>query len=453
MIRKAVAYFRLHRYPLLMGVTSIGFYAAFGYDLVRTDYVKLLTLYAALFFLLIKLIQFEKWNLRFMLAFGLLFRLTLLWATPNLSQDFYRYIWDGQLLLHGMSPYLATPNELMAQGIALPNAQQLFEGMGALSAQHYSNYPPVHQLLFAITVLGGGKSIMGCALGMRLFIILADLGTLYFGRKLLHFLNLSPYAIFWYFLNPLVILELTGNLHFEGIMLFFFVWAIYLVAAKKWYWAAPIYALAILTKLVPLLFLPFLWPYLGFKKGMGFYVLVGITLVLGILPFVSWENWMHYKETIDLWFTNFEFNASIYNLANYIAVEHFGAKPWLFIKSYGMWVPILTIGFMGILMLIHNNKKLDGFFASSILLLTGYYLLSTTVHPWYLLFPLLLGVFTKFRFPVLWSALAILTYLAYSNPNNAENPWILALEYLPVMVYLGCEIVKFGGDNVIFGKK
>ena len=62
--------------------------------------------------------------------------------------------------------------------------------------------------------------------------------------------------VFWYFLNPLVIIELTGNLHFEGVMLFFFVCALYLISKKKWLLATPFYAASIMVKLVPILFLP-----------------------------------------------------------------------------------------------------------------------------------------------------------------------------------------------------
>jgi len=110
--------------------------------------------------------------------------------------------------------------------------------MGSLSAKHFSNYPPLNQFIFAFTVLLGGKSILGSVIVMRGTIVLADIGIFYFGRKLLKNINQSPHLIFWYFLNPLVIIELTGNLHFEGVMLFFFVWALYLLSVHKWQWAA-----------------------------------------------------------------------------------------------------------------------------------------------------------------------------------------------------------------------
>ena len=108
-----LSYWRLHKYPILFVVGSILFYASFGYDLARTDFIKLLTLFAGLFFFLVKLMQFEKWNFKFLLVAGILFRLVFLFAEPNLSQDFYRFIWDGELIKNGLNPYLHAPRRQM----------------------------------------------------------------------------------------------------------------------------------------------------------------------------------------------------------------------------------------------------------------------------------------------------------------------------------------------------
>jgi hypothetical protein len=64
-----------------------------------------------------------------------------------------------------------------------------------------------------------------------------------------------------------------------------------------------------------------------------------------------------------------------------------------------------------------------------------YLFLSTTVHPWYIATLLMLGVFTNYKFPVVWSFVIILSYLAYINVNKAdksENLWIITLEYIIV---------------------
>lgn len=419
---------------------SLVFYYSLAYHLERTDYIKLFTLFAALFFFCWKLIQFEKWNFRFLLVAGILFRLLFLPLEPHLSQDYFRFIWDGELIINFFNPYLEVPNTLIENpGLPIANAKELYQGMGSLSAKHYSSYPPLHQLIFALAALLGGKSILGSIVVLRSTIILADLGIFYFGRKILKNLNRSPHLICWYFLNPLVIVELTGNLHFEGIMLFFLVWSLYLLSQNKWQLAALVMACSISVKLVPLLFMPLFLKYFGFKKSLLFYLIIGSASILLFLPFYDPAFLSNYSKTVGLWFSNFEFNAGIYNVAKSIAVS-MDEKPWVFIKEYGKFVPYITLATALLLTYLRNNKELLTLIASMMWLLTLYYMISTTVHPWYIISVLLLGVFNSFKFPVIWTGMIILSYFAYSQIDNKENLLFLALEYVVVLGFMGYEI-------------
>ena len=442
MIRALITFWNLHRISILLVVLGLVFYGVFGYELNRSDSIRLVTLFAALFFLSYKLIQFEKWNLRFMVGSGLLFRAVLLFALPNLSQDFYRFIWDGNLILEGLNPYLLTPDDWMARGgPAFPAASELYQGMGNLSGAHYSNYPPVNQYFFALCAYLGGQTILGSVISMRVLIVLADLGILYFGRRILKKINRAPHLIFWYFLNPLVIIELTGNLHFEGVMLFFFVLAMFLIVSGKWFLAVIPYAFSIGIKLIPLLFLPLLLPLLGWKKVSGFYL--GIALVLGIMlyPLYFPEFSDHYSQTLRLWFSNFEFNASLYNLTEWVAVSQ-GAKPWEFIKEYGAIIPVIT-AVTALIVCAHPIVRHSKYwFGAALLVICVYYFLATTVHPWYIIFPLLLSTFTNFRFMYLWSATIVLSYTAYGVEGVEERPWVLIVEYTAVFGFLIYEIIR-----------
>ncbi len=454
MPHQIIKFWKLHKIPMLLVLGSILFYTSFAYDLNREDFPKLISLVAAVFFLHYKLIQLQKWNFKFLLISGILFRLVFLLAEPNLSQDFYRFIWDGELIKNGVNPYLDVPNNLILQPhLPISNAQQLFDGMGSLSAKHFSNYPPLNQIIFTIAAFLGGGSILGSVIVMRLTIVLADLGILYFGRKLLQKLNKSNHMAFWYFLNPLVIIELTGNLHFEGVMLFFFVWSLYLIADKKWLAAAPIYAMSIMIKLVPILFLPLFVKYFGFKKSVLFYIMVGASCVLLLLPFYSSSFIDNYSETVGLWFSNFEFNSSIYNLVKHIGITFFDAKPWILIKDYGKWMAIIVVITAVLIAFLRKNQKMGTLITSMLMVLTTYYFLSSTVHPWYIIFLLVLAIFTEYRYAIVWSLLVILSYWAYSNSDFTESFWLLAIEYIAVMGFLIYEIVVKGGKKLHFFKK
>ena len=323
-------FFRLHKFSLFLIITGLLFYASFAYDLNREDFIKLFMLYSGLFFISWKLVQLEKVNFWFLVTAALLFRLVFIGAIPNLSQDFYRFIWDGRMLLEGLNPYIYLPKDLIANGTApISGAAELYKGMGNLSAGNYTNYPPLNQLIFVISSLTAGKSILGSVIVMRLVIIAADLGVLFLGKKLLESFGLPGHRIFWYILNPLVIIELSGNLHFEGVMLFFLIWSIYLLKNNKWILSAVIFGLSVLLKLLPLIFLPLFFRYFirrnsvekitGTGKLFSYYLIVLLVVLVGFLPFLSSEAVANFGSSIGLWFQKFEFNASVYYLIREIA--------------------------------------------------------------------------------------------------------------------------------------
>lgn len=431
---------RLYKFPLLFAVLSIAFYINFGYGLERSDFIKLISIYTALFFtaylLIEKTIPKPRENFWFLAGLGIVFRFVFIPAIPNLSQDFYRFLWDGQLLLQGVSPYLFTPTST-ALGVTIEQSQQLIEGMGALNASHFSNYPPINQLFFAVAALFTGKSIMGSVIVLRLLIIYADVGILYFGKKLLEKLNLPIKNIFWYFLNPFIIIELTGNLHFEGVMLFFFVWALYLLFKGKWFWAAILIGISVSVKLIPFLFLPLLFRYFtnqsnvaAIKRLIGFYTITGITILVTFLPFLSSEFIENFSATISLWFQNFEFNASVYYIIRWIGFQVVG---WNIIGTTGKILPVLVLLLVLAIAFFRKNKTLQELMTGMLFAISFYFLLSTTVHPWYVATPLLLSVFTKYKFPIVWSFMVMLSYSAYGENGFDEKLWLVAMEYIVVI--------------------
>ncbi|WP_317130839.1 mannosyltransferase [Aquimarina intermedia] len=378
-----------------------------------------------------------------MAGIGLLFRLLFLIAIPNLSQDFYRFIWDGRLLTQGLNPYLTLPLEWISQGNApFAQAEVLYDGMGALNGSHYTNYPPLSQLCYGIAALIADNSILGAVIILRSIIILADIGTLYFGKKLLTFLNLPEHHIFFYFLNPFIIIELTGNLHFEAVMVFFLAWSLYLLAKGQWHWAAGVFGLSISVKLLPLLLLPLLLQYfIPFYKAQPsrfgkapklllFYTLTITIAFLTFLPFISSEFLQNFSQTIALWFQNFEFNASIYYIIRWFGYQTVG---WNIIGTVGKILPVLSV--LGILSLsiFRKNSNFPQLLTAMLFAISLYFLLSTTVHPWYLAIPVFLSIFTTYRYVLWWSLTVVLSYSAYAETNFSENLALVALEYLIVI--------------------
>ncbi len=436
--------------PLFITLLSSVLYYLLAYEVERIQFFKLASIWIFLFLGYYILNKQTKISTNYYLSIAILFRLIFIAIIPNLSQDFYRFIWDGRMIFEGFNPYIYLPENFIAEGNSpVKQAVELYAGMGEMNGSHFTNYPPVNQLCFFIAALLSNESILGGAIVMRSIIIFADIGIFYFGSKLLKNMNKNPNLIFLYLLNPLIIIEHTGNLHFEPVMLFFLVWSLYNLQKKKWIFAGFLLALSINVKLVPFLFLPlffywfmkkdnkFQWNQL--KRLLLFYTVVIFTSIALFLPFFSSDLINSYTNSIGLWFRNFEFNASFYYIIREIGYLFRGYNE---IAIIGKIAPVLTILFLSYLSFFKENNSFKTLVNSMLLGLSFYYFTSTTIHPWYISPLIILSVFSTYKFPLIWSLIMILSYQVYANTPWKENLWLISIEYIILYGYLIYEIKK-----------
>jgi alpha-1,6-mannosyltransferase len=141
-----------------------------------------------------------------------------------------------------------------------------------------------------------------------------------------------------------------------------------------------------------------------------------------------------------LYFRSFEFNASVYYLLRPVGY-------WL--TTYNQIAiigPALALGsgLIGLALAWREQRPTLASLAPTLLLmLTAYYALATTVHPWYLTLPVGLSVLTRFRYALVWGGLAILSYAAYRTSVYAENPWLVGLEYAGMYAALGWDLAHW----------
>jgi alpha-1,6-mannosyltransferase len=120
----------------------------------------------------------------------------------------------------------------------------------------------------------------------------------------------------------------------------------------------------------------------------------------------------------------------------------FQVKGYNIIATAGMVLPLIFVALLLVLSFFRRNRSLQQLISTMLLAVTAYFLLSTTVHPWYIITPLLLSVFTRYKFALVWSLLVMLSYFAYSNENYEENLWLIAVEYITVIGILCWELFR-----------
>lgn len=417
---------------------SLVSYHVLLYQTDRQDFLPVLLLFMVLSSVYLLVIQLESEPmLLWALGAAVLLRVSLLLAVPELSDDFYRFIWDGRLLSQGISPFIETPSKLMEdpEFSKLLINQQLYQGMN--SRDYFTIYPPIAQWIFVIAAKLFPESIIGNLVVMRLFIMLAELGSIMLIMRILKEYRLSPHKVLIYAWNPLVIIELTGNLHFEAIMIFFLLLAIYFFQISKWRWSALAFAASVAAKLIPLIFLPLLIFRMPWKKVAGYWALCVLMVIGFFLTVWSPELTKSMTSSLSLYFQKFEFNASIYYLVREIG---FAIKGFNIIQEAGKYLALTTLLFiLGFSWYSHGSMPWP---KAMLWALMVYLLMSTTVHPWYITPLVALAVFTDYRFPIAWSMLVMVSYAGYSVNGYTENIYLVIAEYSLLTLTLIWDLVS-----------
>lgn len=410
---------------------SLTGYILVGYYIERTNFLQLISVYSSLFLIAY---VFQKNcspdNFKVLLLSGLLFRFCLIFSVPALSDDFYRFVWDGRIQQLGINPFDFTP----AQFIKLhsdPLLHKIFPYLN--SPDYYSVYPQICQSIFKIASGIAGDSLYRTIIILKSAIFLSELGTILILNKLLSAKVNTKSLQLIYILNPLVIIELIGNIHFEAFMIFFTLLAVWLINQQRYISSAGALSFAIQTKLLPIIFIPLLIKKIGLKKTINYTVVCLIfTTVLSLILLNSTGRFSHFAESLRLYYGKFEFNGSFYNLFRSIGHWFLAYNPIAILSKI-----MITLA-LSVMIWVYWRKfeLLNGMFW----LLTIYLAFSAVVHPWYLTPLVALSAFIRLRFALIWSALIPLSYYTYSNTPYNENYWFTGVEYLIVFAFLIWEL-------------
>lgn len=407
----------------------------------RTDLFQLLAFYVLSFsaYLFIYLKREHFTFKRILVLSGLIYLVAII-APPLLSNDVFRFLWDGEVTLAGINPFDYKPNEL-TENAALKSLyfKELYVEMGELSQRHYTCYPTINQFYFLISAIFSDSVYINTVI-MKILIVLTEIiGGIYL-IKLLNLFSIERNRIWLLFLNPLWIIESVGNLHFEGVMISFLFIAFYYLFRFKLLRGSLFFTLAVLIKLIPLFILPFFFSFFKFGKVALFYGLTITLSVLLIFVYIDKENFPNFVESLVLYFKIFEFNSFV--LFHYISYGRY-MLGWNPIRYYGPRLTrytILALSFFSLYGKIDDYEKL---FKRLTLAFFIYLLFSSTVHPWYILPLLAFSLFTSFTFPLYWTFIIPVTYLIYIHGSHSEiTRRIVNLEYITLILLFLYEAIK-----------
>jgi len=336
------------------------------------------------------------------LGAGLLARALLIPAAPTLSEDVYRYLWDGRLVAHGINPYPHAPSDPALERFHDELLRRLNH------AQVPTIYPPAAQLLF-----GAAALISATPAAWKLFLLALETALVLALYRMLKRRGMPEERLLLYYWNPLVLVESFGSGHVDLAAAAFLVISLALYEGSRHVRAGAAFSLAVLTKYVPALLIPWLvrrraWVLLG---------AAAVTSLALSAPFLGAGEAV--TTGLRIYARHWEFNSATWSLLREVVTSDLGIRRIL-----------AGAGLIAALLIAWRARSATG---AAYACLTSFLLLSPTVFPWYVVPAVALLPLHPDWGMLAFSGLVALSYLplpAYRETGLWTLPaWILWIEY------------------------
>ncbi|MFX0094272.1 MAG: glycosyltransferase 87 family protein [Candidatus Hodarchaeota archaeon] len=348
------------------------------------------------------------------LGYAILFQIIILSTQVSLSDDIFRFFYEGKAIAHGINPYIIPindfPDYLKDNYIDQVN-----------HAHITSPYPPLALLLFTVLYLISEDLFI-----FRFCFSFGFIVSILVCYKLIASKN--KWMLIVYAWNPLFHLETANGSHFDVIVVLFVMLAVWCLFSDRLAGAGVFFLISFLLKYYPIFFVIVYWKQLG-KRGLGIFVsgLVFYVIFILLVPEAS-SGLLIYAEA---WY----FNASIFWVMTQITNDFFISK----IILGGIFVLLLCI------VALKSSKESIASPNKALLIIAAFILFQPTLHPWYLfwLFPfVLLDKNPNFSWILLTGAIILSyhVYIAYSVTHMwIELDVFRLIEYIPFYIYFFIE--------------
>ena len=331
------------------------------------------------------------------LFLGLIFRVVLVSSSPIMSDDVYRYIWDGRVQQYGLNPYGSVPNDPELESLHTELTRRIHPTSAALP----SIYPPLAQRLFY-----GITSIHESVRALAITMVVADALIVVLLWRWLVVAGRNRWWVLAYAWHPLVVLEGAGGAHIDSFGTLLLVASGLALSLRRSLLASVTFAGAIAIKFVPVVLLPLLWRRIHLTHA----ILAAMVLVLLYLPFM--RDGVLPVGSLGTYLSQWRFNAPFFR----------GLEPLLGVPSVvvaSVCVGLLVAGFARRYMRRDDPRAWAWPVAAAVVLMPA-------IYPWYLIWltPFLTVAGT---FPlVIWTVTSISTYAVWVSELGGEG-WNLPM--------------------------
>ena len=355
-------------------------------------------------------------------GWALIFRISVLWVTPGfLSDDIYRYVWDGLVQRAGVNPYDYPPE---APELGFLRDDTIFPMINRKWA--LTLYPPGAQLFFRLMAWLGPSDLVA----MKAVILLADALSMGLLLVLLRRLGVHRARVLLYAWHPLVIVELGISGHLDGLMIPFVLLALlWMMQDRPWRVGASL-AMAALIKLYPAILLPVLYRKGGWQMPLAFFGLMGAGYLLYL------DAGQHIIGYLPQYVAPYEFyNLSLRPILMWLA-GLITENPFAYVK----WLSAAVLLLVMVRCARQTHKTHQQAVQWGVGLIALYLLLvSPSVFQWYLVWLLALVPLTQSWLTpawLYWSWSVNLDYLEALPAFTGALYWLRIVEYVPVFVWI-----------------